>query len=104
MNNIKTIDLFAKPQRDVAGKFIKGNTESVDNSGKPCFYCRDKERIQKKIELFSLWTRGKLPDKKLHMPYIQVLCDEDYLDIPYETFHNWLKEGVAHNDEFHSEL
>ncbi len=101
MDEIKTIDLFAKPQRDEKGRFIKGN------DGVPpiheCHFCRDQERILNKIELFSLWSRGKV-DKKLHMPYIQVLCDEDYLDVPYETFHNWLKEDSEHNQKFHLRL
>lgn len=107
MDSLKTIDLFAKPQRDASGKFIKGNTESVGNSGKPCFFCRDKENILKKVELFSLWTRGKLPDKHLHMPYIQDLCDEDYLDILVDTWNDWTREEgdyAEHNAEFHSEL
>lgn len=100
MDEVKTIDLFG-PQRNAKGQFVNGNPATLQP--KECFYCKDKERILKKVELFNLWTRGKV-DKKLHMPYIQVLCDEDYLDVPYETFHNWLKEDSEHNQEFHATL
>ena len=101
MDTLKTIDIFAKPQRDAQGKFIKGNTQS---EGNVCEYCIREEEILKKIELFSLWTRGKLPDKKLHMPYIEDLVDEDFLDVLYDTFLNWVDEKNEHAKQKHGRL
>lgn len=103
MKMLQTIDLFAKPQRDEKGRFVKGNSESIGNAGKPCFFCRDREHYLKKINLYSLWTLGKL-DKKPHMPYFQMLCDEDYLDISYDTFLDWTNEKDQHAIENHAEL
>lgn len=105
MEEIKTVDLFAKPQRDASGKFVKGNTMTpIDKVGNVCHYCTNKEAVLKKIQLFSLWTQGKLPDKKLHMPYIEDLVDEDFLDVVYDTFLNWVDEKNDHSRENHAEL
>ena len=104
MDEIKTIDIFAKPQRDASGKFVKGNTLTPPDNSRPCIYCTNREEILKKIQLFSLWTQGKLPDKKLHMPYIEDLVDEDFLDVVYDTFLNWVDEKNEHVKENHADL
>ena len=105
MKTLDNIDLFAKPQRDEKGRFIKGNTMTpIDKVGNACQYCENKEAILKKIQLFSLWTRGKLPDGKLHMPYIEDLVDEDFLDVVYDTFLNWVDLKNDHSAAFHTEL
>ena len=80
---------------------VKGNTQSLGNV---CEYCTKEEEILKKVQLFSLWTRGKLPDKKLHMPYIEDLVDEDFLDVIYDTFLNWVDENNKHAQEKHGRL
>ncbi len=97
-----TIDLFAKPQRDKNGRFIKGNTLSVGNAGgNKCEYCENPQEILKKVILYKEWCRGKV-DGKIHHPYIQEMISEDYLDITYDQFEDWVK-SIDHKVE-HSEL
>ena len=90
-----------KPQRNEKGQFVEGNTVSVGNSGKPCSFCEKPFEIIQKIKLYGQWTRGKV-DGKIHVPFLEELCDEDYLDISEDTITNWVEH--AHDEVAHAEL
>ena len=100
---VKSIDLFAKPQRNEKGQFVKGNTLTpVDKVGPKCKFCQDPDFYLKKIALYDLWTRGKLPDGKIHIPFLEELCDTDYLGIHTDTLNEWITDEL-HKTE-HPEL
>ncbi len=89
------------PNRNEKGQFVEGNRESVGNSGKPCQFCKHAVETTNKVMLYSNWTLGKV-DGKYHVPFLEELCDEDYLDIHTDTLHDWT--NGKHAEEHHSEL
>lgn len=110
MDEIKTIDLFAKPQRDKNGKFITGNTASVGNAGgNKCEFCPNAKEIVKKVNLYRLFCNGKVNGKK-RIPFLEELCDEDYLDILVDQLEDWVRnkelssKDPVHDPSLHAEL
>lgn len=101
MDTIKTIDLFQKPQRNALGQFVNGHQLSVGNEGKSCQFCKNPEEILKKVNLYYAWCKGKVNGRQ-HMPYLEELCDEEYLDIDDTTLVNWTAK--AHDPHLHSKL
>ena len=90
-----------KPQRNEKGQFAPGNNASEGSGGRPCGFCEKRTEIMNKIKLYSEWTLGNV-DKKLHVPYLEELCDETYLDIHTDTLTNWTDN--AHDVVLHTEL
>lgn len=91
-----------KPQRNEKGHFIEGNTVSVGNEGgRPCEFCERPVEIINKVNLYREWCRGKV-DEKLHIPYLEELVSEDYLDITIDQLEDWVK-SENHKKE-HAEL
>ncbi len=68
--------------------FQKGNNASNGKGGRRCEFCKEPEKILNKIKLYSEWTLGRV-DKEVHTPFLEELCDEDYLDIHMDTIHDW---------------
>lgn len=92
-----------KPQRNEKGQFIQGNQEArgLENSGRPCEFCERPVEIMNKVNLYREYCRGNV-DGKTHLPYLQELVSEDYLDITMDQFEDWVK-SERHKKE-HSEL
>lgn len=110
MDNLKTIDLFAKPQRDEKGHFIKGNTMTpIGKVGRHCEFCPNAKEILKKVTLYRHYCNGKVNGKK-RVPFLEELCDEDYLDILVDQLEDWCKtteikeHDSVHNPSLHTEL
>ncbi len=91
-----------KPQRDEKGKFIEGNQVSVGNQGgNKCEFCQRPVEIMNKVNLYREYCRGNV-DGKSHLPYLQELVSEDYLDITMDQFEDWIK-SEKHREQ-HAEL
>lgn len=108
MKTIPTIDIFEKPQRDNKGKFVKGNKVSIDNEGGLlCRLCTQEKEIMNKVSLYNEYTKGEV-DGKVHMPWLEQLCDETYLNISDDTLSKWRDisnlDEMRHSIKLHTEF
>lgn len=92
-----------KPVRDEKGHFVQGNKESegLTNSGPKCEFCERPVEIINKINLYREYCRGKV-DEHQHIPYLQELVSEDYLDITMSQLEDW-RNSEKHKEQ-HAEL
>lgn len=95
------VPVKADTDRNEKGQFAPGNNASHGAGGSTCDFCKRPVEIIQKIKLYGQWTRGKV-DGKIHVPFLEELCDEDYLDIDEDTLTNWTLH--AHDQERHAEL
>ena len=98
----QVIPAVLDPNRDEKGQFIKGNTASVGNEGgRPCDYCRDRERLQKIADDYINKCEGTT-DGKASIPFQEELALKmrKYREILIEWEKKKTPEGVLEHPEF----